>query len=81
MEPITSCLSSSGEEIQTTNRSLVYSIDGKLHVDRAIYNSPSSELSMKRPISKKDFLFVHSYYECWVSGEPCGYKWLFLYCL
>lgn len=68
---ITSCLSSSGEKIQTTTGLwfTASSRDGKLYVDRAIYNSPSSELSMKRPISKKDFLFVHSYYDRWVSGE------------
>ncbi|MEN0648120.1 hypothetical protein NSQ82_03580 [Caldifermentibacillus hisashii] len=68
---ITSCLSSSGEEIQTTT-GLWFSAssrDGKLYVDRAIYNSPSSKLSMKRTISKKDFLFVHSYYDRWVKGE------------
>ncbi len=68
---ITSCLSSSGEEIKTTT-GLWFTAsfrDGKLYIDRAIYNSPSSELSMKRTISKKDFQFVHSYYDRWVNGE------------
>ncbi|WP_034430007.1 hypothetical protein [Caldisalinibacter kiritimatiensis] len=68
---VISGLSSSGEEIQTTT-GLWFTAsfrDGRLYVDRAIYNSPSSELSMKRTISKKDFLFVHSYYDRWVNGE------------
>jgi len=68
---VTSVLSSSGVEIQTTTGLwfTASSRDGRLYVDRAIYNSPSSELSMKRAISKKDFLFVHSYYDRWVNGE------------
>ena len=58
---VTSVLSSSGVEIQTTTGLwfTASSRDGRLYVDRAIYNSPSSELSMKRAISKKDFLFIH----------------------
>ncbi|MBB6698662.1 hypothetical protein [Clostridium algidicarnis] len=64
-------LSSSGEEIQTTTglwfRAL--SCDGRLYVYKATDNTPSSELSMQRAISKKDFLFVHSYYARWISGE------------
>lgn len=61
----------SGEEIQTTtglwfNAS---SYDGRLYVDKAVNHTPSSELSMQRPISKKDFLLVFSYYERWVNGE------------
>mgnify|MGYP000885798620 FL=1 len=68
---IISGLSSSEEEIQTTTGLwfTASSRDGRLYVDRAINNSPSSELSMKRTISKKDFLFVHSYYDRWVNGE------------
>lgn len=68
---IISGLSSSGEEIQTTTglwfRALSH--DERLYVDRATDNTPSSELSMERSISKKDFLFVHSYYDRWVNGE------------
>ena len=68
---IISGLSSLGEEIQTTTglwfRALSH--DGRLYVDRATDNAPSSELSVQRSISKKDFLFVHSYYDRWVNGE------------
>jgi hypothetical protein len=68
---IISGLSSSGEEIRTTTglwfRALSH--DGRLYVDRATDNTPSSELSMQRSISKKDFLCVHSYYDRWVNGE------------
>lgn len=61
----------SGEEIQTTtglwfNTS---SDDGRLYVEKAVEHEPSSELSMKRSISKKDFLLVFSYYDRWVNGE------------
>lgn len=59
---IISGLSSSEEEIQTTTGLwfTASSRDGRLYVDRAINNSPSSELSMKRTISKKDFyLYIH----------------------
>jgi len=68
---ITSWLSSSEEEIQTITGLwfTASSRDGRLYVDRAIYNSPSSEISTKRIISKKDFLLVHSYYDRWVNGE------------
>ncbi|WML33414.1 hypothetical protein [Clostridium sp. OS1-26] len=64
-------LTVSGEEIQTTT-GLWYkasSIDGRLYVDKAIEHVPSSELSMQRSISKKDFLLVYSYYDRWVNGE------------
>ncbi|WP_156920650.1 hypothetical protein [Thermicanus aegyptius] len=66
---VISGLSSSEEEIQTGLWFTASSRDGRLYVDRAIYNSPSSDLSMKRIISKKDFLFVHSYYDRLVNGE------------
>lgn len=61
----------SGEEIQTTTGLWfkASSNDGKLYVDRATEHTPSSELSMQRSISKKDFLLVHSYYDRWVNGE------------
>ena len=64
-------LSSSGEELQTTTGLWfrASSHDGRLYVDRATDNTPSSELSMQRVISKIDFLFVHSYYDRWIDGE------------
>ena len=43
--------------------------DGKLYVDKAIENEPSSVLSKRRVISKRDYLFVYSFYDRWVSGE------------
>lgn len=69
---IISGLSSSGVELQTTTGLWFRgsSLDGRLYVDRATENTPSSELSKQRSISKKDFLFVHSYYDRWVNGEP-----------
>ncbi|MEK5268835.1 MULTISPECIES: hypothetical protein [unclassified Heyndrickxia] len=68
---VISGLSSSGEEVQTTTGLwfTASSRDGRLYVGRAIDNTPSSEFSMQRAISKKDFLFVHSYYDRWVNGE------------
>lgn len=68
---IISGLSSSGVELQTTTGLWfkASSYDGRLYVDRATDNTPSSELSMQRSISKKDFLFVHPYYDRWVNGE------------
>jgi hypothetical protein len=68
---VVSGISFSGEELQTTTglwfRASFH--DGRLYVDRATDNTPSSELSVQRSISKKDFLFVHSYYDRWVNGE------------
>lgn len=64
-------LESSGEEIHT-KRGLWFralSHDGRLYVNRATDNTPSSRLSMQRLISKKDFLFVNSYYDRWISKE------------
>lgn len=68
---IISGLSSSGVELQTTTGLWFKSSsnDGRLYVDRATDNEPPSELSMQRSISKKDFLFVHSYYDRWFNGE------------
>lgn len=68
---VVSGLSSSGEELHTTTGLWfrASSHDGRLYVNRATDNTPSSELSMQRSISKKDFLFVHSYYDRWVNGE------------
>ena len=51
------------EEIQTTTGLWfrASSDNGKLCVDRATENAPSSELSIQRPISKKDFyLYIHT---------------------
>lgn len=61
----------SGEEMQTTTGLWfkASSIDGRLYVDKAADQTPTSELSMQRSISKKDFLLVHSYYDRWVNGE------------
>ena len=61
----------SGEEIQTTTGLWfkASSIDGRLYVDKAVDQTPSSELSMQRSISKKDFLLVYSYYDRWINGE------------
>jgi len=60
-----------GEEIQTTTGLWfkASSIDGRLYVDKAVDQAPSSELSMQRSISKKDFLHVFSFYDRWVNGE------------
>jgi hypothetical protein len=64
-------LPSSGEEVQTSTGLWIRasSHGGRLYADRAIDNTPSSQLSMQRTVSKKDFLFVHSYYDRWISGE------------
>lgn len=61
----------SGEEIQTTTGLWfkASSISGRLYVDNAVDHAPSSELSMQRAISKKDFMLVCSYYDRWVNGE------------
>lgn len=61
----------SGEETQTTSGLWfkASSINSHLYVDNAIDHTPSSELLMQRSISKKDFLFVYSYYDRWVNGE------------
>lgn len=68
---VISSLSSSGEELQTTTGLWfrAFSRNGRLYVGRATDNTPSSELSMQRTISEKDFLFVHSYYNRWTNGE------------
>jgi len=68
---ILSSLSSSEEELKTTTGRWfrAFSLSDKLFVDRAQNHTPSSELSMKRSISKKDFLIVYSYYDRWVNGE------------
>ena len=68
---ILSGLYSSGEELETTTGLWfrASSQKDKLYVDRALDNTPSSELSMQRAISKNDFLFVYSYYDRWVNGE------------
>lgn len=61
----------SGEEMQTTTGLWfkASSNDGRLYVDKGVDHAPSSELSMQRSISKKDFLLVYSYYDRWVNGE------------
>lgn len=60
-----------GEDMQTTTGLWfkASSNNGRLYVDRAAEHAPSSEISTQRSISKKDFLFVYSYYDRWVKGE------------
>lgn len=64
-------LSVSGEEVQTTTGLwfIAASQNGRVCVDKALKNTPSSELSKKRSISKKDFLLVYTYYDRWINGE------------
>jgi hypothetical protein len=64
-------LPSEGEEMQTKTGLWfrASSRDGRLYVEKATNHAPSSNLSMQRAISKKDFIFVHSYYERWICGE------------
>lgn len=68
---VISGLSCSAEELQTSTGLWFRSSSerDKLYVDRAIHHSPSSNLTMQRAISKKDFIFVYSYYDRWVNGE------------
>jgi hypothetical protein len=68
---VISGLSSTGEELQTTTGLWFRaSAQGeRLYIDSATEQKPSCNLSMQRTISKKDFLFVHSYYGRWVDGE------------
>lgn len=40
-----------------------------LYMDKATGHTPSSNLSTGKMISKRDFLFVYSYYERWGNGE------------
>lgn len=63
-------LSSSGEDLQTTTGLWFRaSVQGeKLYIDSSEH-TPSCNLSKQRAISKKDFLFVYSYYDRWVNGE------------
>jgi hypothetical protein len=64
-------LPSVGDELQTTTGLWfrASSSNGRLYVNKATDHTPSSNLSMQRAISKKDFLYVHSYYERCTSGE------------
>lgn len=63
-------LSSEGEELQTTTGLWFRaSAQGeRLYIDNATKHTPSCNLFMQRSISKEDFLFVHSYYDCWMNG-------------
>lgn len=61
----------SGEEMQTTtglwfNAS---SYNGRLYINKAEEHVPSSEISIQRSISKKNFILVYPYYNLWVNGE------------
>lgn len=65
-------LTPEGAELQTLKRGLWFSAstdNGKLYVDKAKSNQPSSKLSIQRPISKKDFLLVYTYYDRWKNKE------------
>ncbi len=68
---VVSGLPATGEELQTTTGLWfrASSQGEKLYIDSATEHMPSCNLSMQRPISKRDFLFVHSYYDRWVNGE------------
>ena len=68
---VVSGLTAGGEELQTTTGLWfrASSQGERLFIDSATEHTPSCNLSMQRPISKKDFLFVHSYYDRWVGGE------------
>lgn len=46
------------------------SIDkGNLYIQSAINHKPSSMISKRRKISRKDFETVYSYYHRWANGE------------
>ncbi len=68
---VVSGISHSGEELQTITGLWfrASSLEGKLYVSLATDHTPSSKLSRQRPISKKEFIFVHSYYNRWAKGE------------
>ncbi|WP_312701860.1 hypothetical protein [Sedimentibacter sp.] len=69
---ITSELHQSEKELKTLKQGrwfIASYSNGKLYVDRAKNNAPSSEISTQRQISKEEFLFVHSYYNRWLNGE------------
>lgn len=63
---------SSPKELQTLKRGFWFrasSAREKLYVDQATNHAPSSKISVQRPISKEDFLFVYSYFDRWNDGE------------
>ena len=64
-------LSLSGEEVQTTTGLWfkASSYNDRLYINKAEEHAPSSEISIQRSISKKDFILVYSYHKRWVSGE------------
>ncbi|XAM38301.1 hypothetical protein TPHSE_25850 [Terrisporobacter petrolearius] len=68
---IISRLTSKEEELQTTTGLWFksYLKDDRLFVGCAKNHSPKSKITKPRPITKKDFLFVHSYYDRWIDGE------------
>ncbi|PYG84917.1 hypothetical protein LY28_03451 [Ruminiclostridium sufflavum DSM 19573] len=70
-DSIISDISCSDVELQTTTGlwfRAFYERD-KLYVGMAMKHTPSSNLSKQRQISKRDFLFVYSYYDRWTNGE------------
>lgn len=64
-------ISIEGIELQTTTGLWfrASSDKGRLYVDKATEHFPSSKLSIQRPISKNDFIFVYLYYDRWVTSE------------
>lgn len=46
-----------------------YIENGILFVDNAVIHRPSTKMSRRRRISKKDFDTVYSYYHRWANGE------------
>jgi len=46
-----------------------YIEDGDIYVESAKVNRPSSNMSMRRIISAKDFVKVYSYYDEWANGN------------
>jgi hypothetical protein len=43
--------------------------DNKIYVDKTSDYTPSSKLSVPRPLSKKEFLAVYPFYERWANNE------------
>lgn len=69
---VLSKLNSKGEEIQTKTGLWFKAFvkEGKLYIEKATDHEPSSKISKERHITRNDFLFVHSYYDCWMNREP-----------
>ena len=48
---------------------VTYMDNGKVYVDNAKAHKPSTNMSQRRRIPKKDFLTVYDYYHRWANGE------------